>query len=114
MTFCLGVARHLLVPLLFHDVASLHPPSFHRNDFYTCSTNFPLLIFWRSPNKNDCAVDFMHAHAHADNHTFVYARRSVASRGRDPRSTIGMYGERKLSLGVHAHLCRRWRRLVGK
>ena len=28
--------RHLLVPLLFHEVASLHPPSFQRNDFSTC------------------------------------------------------------------------------
>ena len=28
--------RHLLVPLLFHDVTSLHPPSFQRNDFSTC------------------------------------------------------------------------------
>ena len=28
--------RHLLVPFLFHDLTSLHPPSFHRNDFYTC------------------------------------------------------------------------------
>ena len=28
---------HLLVPFLFHEVTSLHPPSFHRNDFSTCS-----------------------------------------------------------------------------
>ena len=28
--------RHLLVPLLFHDVTSLHTPSFQRNDFCTC------------------------------------------------------------------------------
>ena len=42
-------------------------------------------------------VDFMHAHAHAENlqctHTLM-ASFSV-SRGRAPRSTIGMYGERK-------------------
>ena len=25
-----------LVPLLFHEVTSLHPPSFQRNDFSTC------------------------------------------------------------------------------
>ena len=25
--------RHPLVPLLFHEVTSLHPPSFQRNDF---------------------------------------------------------------------------------
>ena len=30
--------RHPLVPLLFHEVTSLHPPSFQRNDFSTCST----------------------------------------------------------------------------
>ena len=28
--------RHLLVSLLFHALKSLHPPSFHRNDFSTC------------------------------------------------------------------------------
>ena len=32
--------RHLLVLLLFHEVTSLHPPSFQRNDFSTCSTYF--------------------------------------------------------------------------
>ena len=34
---------HLLVPFLFHDLTSLHPPSFHRNDFSTCSTHFSFL-----------------------------------------------------------------------
>ena len=33
---CLGVARHLLVPFIFHDLTSLHPSLFHRNDFSTC------------------------------------------------------------------------------
>ena len=28
--------RHLLVPFVFHALSSLHPPSFHRNDFSTC------------------------------------------------------------------------------
>ena len=28
---------HLLVSFLFHTLTSLHPPSFHRNDFSTCS-----------------------------------------------------------------------------
>ena len=28
--------RHLLVSFLFHELTSLHPPSFHRNDFSTC------------------------------------------------------------------------------
>ena len=26
--------RDLLVPFLFHEVTSLHPPSFHRNNFF--------------------------------------------------------------------------------
>ena len=29
--------RHLLVYFLFHALTSLHPPSFHRNDFSTCN-----------------------------------------------------------------------------
>ena len=29
--------RHLLVSFLFHALTSLHPPSFHRNDFSTCA-----------------------------------------------------------------------------
>ena len=36
MTFSLSMIGHLLVPFLFHEVTSLHPPSFHRNDFSTC------------------------------------------------------------------------------
>ena len=32
----LSWSRHLLVPLLFQEVTSLHPPSFQRNDFSTC------------------------------------------------------------------------------
>ena len=36
----LSWSRHLLVPLLFHEVTSLHPPSFQRNDFSTCFTYF--------------------------------------------------------------------------
>ena len=36
----LSQSRHLLVPFLFHEVTSLHPPSFQRNDFSTCSTYF--------------------------------------------------------------------------
>ena len=33
----------ILVPFLFHDVTSLHHPSFQRNDFSTCSTHFSKL-----------------------------------------------------------------------
>ena len=36
--------RHLLVSFLFHVLTSLHPPSFHRNDFSTCSTHFSLIL----------------------------------------------------------------------
>ena len=32
----LSLSRHLLVSLLFHELTSLHPPSFQRNDFSTC------------------------------------------------------------------------------
>ena len=41
---------HLLVSF-FHDVTSLHPPSFHRNDFSTCSTHF--LIFWEEEEDTE-------------------------------------------------------------
>ena len=43
--------RHVLVPLLFHEVTSLHPPSFQRNDFSTCSTCF--FHLGKIPNKNE-------------------------------------------------------------
>ena len=33
----LSLSRHLLVSLLFHELTSLHPPSFQRNDFSTCN-----------------------------------------------------------------------------
>ena len=32
--------RHPLVPLLFHDVTSLHPLSFQTNDFSTCRHSY--------------------------------------------------------------------------
>ena len=54
---------HLLVSFLFHALTSLHPPSFHRNDFSTCSTHFS----FKSPKMRSVHVDFMHAHAHAEN-----------------------------------------------
>ena len=37
--------RHLLVSFLFHVLTSLHPPSFHRNDFSTCI--FMTVIYWQ-------------------------------------------------------------------
>ena len=48
----LSWSRYLLVPLLFHEVTSLHPPSFQRNDFSTCSTYF--FIWGRTPIKMEC------------------------------------------------------------
>ena len=68
--------RHLLVSFLFHALTSLHPPSFHRNDFSTCSTHFSTcsthfsFILVQSPKMfslRSAHVDFMHAHAHAEN-----------------------------------------------
>ena len=34
-----SLGGHLLVPFLFHEVTSLHPLSFQRNDFSTCYYN---------------------------------------------------------------------------
>ena len=42
----LSLGGHLLVPFLFHEVTSLHPPSSQRNDFSTCVTMFLYLIVW--------------------------------------------------------------------
>ena len=61
--------RHLLVSFIFHALTSLHPPSFHRNDFSTCSTHFSFILV-QSPKMfslRSAHVDFMHAHAHAEN-----------------------------------------------
>ena len=44
--------RHPLVRLLFHEVTSLHPPSFQRNDFSTCSTYFS--VSSKAPIKMRC------------------------------------------------------------
>ena len=60
--------RHLLVSFLFHAVTSLHPPSFHGNDFSTCSTHFSFILV-QSPEMfslRRAHVDFMHAHGHAE------------------------------------------------
>ena len=54
-------------------------------------------------------VDFMHAHAHAENlhvHAHVTRINGVVQcqlRGRAPRSTVGMYGERKTNASVSVH-----------
>ena len=60
---------HLFVPFIFHELTSLHPNSFHRNDFSTRSTHFSFFILGQSPIKNTfrrAHVDFMHAHAYTD------------------------------------------------
>ena len=80
--------RHLLVSFLFHALTSLHPPSFHRNDFSTCSTHFSFIL-GQSPNKNwrRAHLNFMHTHAHADNlHTRARTRkwRRSVSAGEEP------------------------------
>ena len=46
----LSWCRNLLVPFIFHDLASLHPPSFQRNDFSTCFTLF-FNVLGQSPMK---------------------------------------------------------------
>ena len=65
--------RHLLVSFLFDALTSLHPPSF---DFSTCSTHFSFILV-QSPEMfslRRAHVDFMHAHAHAENlYTRVHA-----------------------------------------
>ena len=58
--------RHLLVSFLFHALTSLHPPSFHRNDFSTCSTHFSFILP-KMFSLRSAHVDFMYAHAHAEN-----------------------------------------------
>ena len=46
----LSWCMHLLGLFLFHDLTSLHLPSFHRNDFSTCSIHFSL--WGKAPLKN--------------------------------------------------------------
>ena len=47
MSDFMSCCRHLLVPSFFHEVTSLHPPSFHRNDFIP-----HIFLLGQSPNKN--------------------------------------------------------------
>ena len=86
--------RHLLVSFLFHALVSLHPPSFHRNDFSTCSTHF---LFAKPQSLRSARARRLYARACARGEpTRVHAHvNGSVSRGRAPRSTIGMYGERK-------------------
>ena len=50
----LSWSRHLLVPFLFHDLTSLHPPSFHGNDFSTCKASTDALIIIFHGNRLYC------------------------------------------------------------
>ena len=52
MTF-LSLGGHLLVRFLFHEMTSLHPPSFQRNDFSTCSNIGTALSLASSINWDD-------------------------------------------------------------
>ena len=48
----LSQSRHLLVPLLFHEVTSLHPPSFQRMIFPLVPHTF--FIWGKAPIKMEC------------------------------------------------------------
>ena len=48
----LSMIYYLGIGIFFHGATSLHPPSFQRNDFSTCSTYF--LISGRAPIKMKC------------------------------------------------------------
>ena len=108
--------RHLLVSFLFHALTSLHPPSFHRNDFSTCSTHFSLILV-QSPEMfslRRAHVNFMHAHAHADNLHVRKWRRSVSAVEEPYDLPKEFTAKEKRTLRVRAHLRRLWRRLVKK
>ena len=67
-------------------VSSLHPPSFHRNDFSTCSTHFSFILPQDVFFAQRAHVDFMHAHAHAENLQCARTRkwRRSVSAGAEP------------------------------
>ena len=53
----LSWCRKFLVPLLFHDLISLHPPSFHGNDFSTSSSYAAFFIqLYATLNQVDCLL----------------------------------------------------------
>ena len=49
INYFLSRSRHLLVPLLFHEVTSLHPPSFQRNVFPLVP--HPFFIWGKAPKN---------------------------------------------------------------
>ena len=59
--------KHLLVSFLFHALTSLHPPSFHRNDFSTCSTHFSFILVPQDVFFAQRARRLYARYAHAEN-----------------------------------------------
>ena len=132
MTLCLGVGIFLF--LFFHEVTSLHPPSFHRNDFSTCSTHF---ILEQSPNKNNSlrrARASTHRHsahacargqrpapyAHAHVYVYIYTRACYGVVQCLPVKNPTIYRRnlrREINdrlVSVHTSIDYIWRRLVKK
>ena len=98
MNLCLGVG---ILFLSFHEVTSLHPPSFHRNDYSTCSTHISFCVKQQSLSRARARRLYARACARGQRppfyacvHAHVMASFSVCPR-RAPRSTVGIYGERK-------------------
>ena len=93
---------HLLVPFLFHDLTSLHPPSFHRNDFSLVPLIF-LILGQSLINNVPCFVrGASRAHAYLRTHgqrpfytCMQMASFCACSRG-GPRSAVEMYSWSKM------------------
>ena len=101
--------RHLLVPSFFMKWHPYIPPSFHRNDFSTCSTHF---FFGAKPQQKCVArarIYTLRTRMRTRTTPPIRAmvqwplrtctrtlwRRSSVCPWRAPRSTVGIYGERK-------------------
>ena len=54
--------RNPLVPLLFHEVTSLHPPSFQKNDFSTCNSLLWLCSYVSLVLDNDNIMEYLEEH----------------------------------------------------
>ena len=121
----LSWCRHLLISFLFHDLTSLHPLSFHGNDFSTCSTHFSLS--GKAPTKRIATPRRVHtrlctcAQAHTD-----YARAHAPIRDHAENGVVHCSSVKNLTvypgdvwlesndhyIDVRAHLSYLWRRLV--
>ena len=104
-------------------MTSLHPPSFHRNDFSTCSTHFSFFILpqlclcarARRRSARACARGQRPLnYANVRVRTCIYARacliwRRSVSASEEPHDLPYEFTVReKRSLGVRAHLHRLW------